>query len=313
MVCIKIACLCASIFWLALIVPRTVFAKDNSSTQTESPFTISRRFIPHVLNFDDKHLEANWKPTEQSLEFDPSLCALILVDVWNTNEISFERIDKITRTQIQPIVKACRKAGFLVIHAPGPPVADKYPSFRFYKPQLASPVDAKRSDSANHHQVLEWPTSEMLAKTGRFSAYSLRMQTDQSHAPLSEAELYHNYQIHPAISPDANDFVIRDKSELHALLRDRKRFHLFYVGFAANGCLQERDYGVKSMNGLGYDVTLLRECTTATETATSLPTLEQTRASIENMEFWISTASSADFLNALRPTTEVAPDGTKKQ
>ena len=74
---------------------------------------------------DDKHDEARWRPVERRLDFDVDRSALILVDVWNTNEIGFERFDRIVRERIKPLVEACRKAGILVVHAPSPPVADK--------------------------------------------------------------------------------------------------------------------------------------------------------------------------------------------
>ncbi|MFH1009132.1 MAG: hypothetical protein V1800_16785, partial [Candidatus Latescibacterota bacterium] len=97
------------------------------------------------------------------------------------------------------------------------------------------------------------------------------------------------------------DMVVGDRKELHLLLEDRKIFHLFYTGFATNGCMLERDYGVKWTGVyLGYDVTLLRDCTRATETAQSVATMEQTRTSIDNLEFWITTTTSDSFLNGLR-------------
>ena len=261
-------------------------------------FAIMRRYYPHALNYDDKHEEAAWRPVERRLDFDRTLCALVLVDVWSTNEIGFDRIDRIVRERITPLVHACREAGILVVHAPSPPVAGKYADRRF-KP-------SRPEDWLFHRESDGWPTDEMLAGSGPFAKYSLRMDDPDAHRPGSQEELYRNYFIHPALGPEGDDVVVGDREELHALLKDRGKFHLFYGGFASNGCMLERDYGVKWVSYLGYDVTLLRDCTGATEMAHTLGTLEQTRASTENMEFWISSCRSTDFLAGLRRMRQTA-------
>ena len=86
---------------------------------------------------------------------------------------------------------------------------------------------------------------------------------------------------------------------MHRLLREKERFHLLYAGFVSNGCVQERDYGVKFMGYLGYNIILLRDCTTAFEMSHTVGTLEQTRASIDNMELWFQTAMSDKLLASL--------------
>ena len=81
-------------------------------------FEVTRRYYPHALNYDDKHEEAAWRPIERRLDFDRTLCALVLVDVWNTNEIGFNRIDRIARERIAPVVHACREAGMMASSGP---------------------------------------------------------------------------------------------------------------------------------------------------------------------------------------------------
>ena len=166
-------------------------------------FEITRRYVPHAVNYDDKHEETVWRPVERRLDFDAALCALVLVDAWNTNEIGFERIDRIVRERIVPVVKACREDGILVVHAPSPPVADKYPDLRF-KPS--------RPDQWLFHREWDgWPQKEMLARSGPFAKYSLSMDDPGMHRAESEEELYRNYFIHPVLEPANDDVVDRTK------------------------------------------------------------------------------------------------------
>jgi len=257
-----------------------------------SRFEITRRYVPHMVNYDDKHEEAELRPVERRLDFDGALCALVLVDAWNTNEIGFERIDRVARERIVPVVKACREAGILVVHAPSPPVADKYPDRRF-KP-------SRPEQSMFHREPDGWPAPEMMARSGPFAKYSLALDDPGARRAGTEEELYRNYFINPALGPEGDDVVIGDREELHALLKERRKYHLFFAGFASNGCMLERDYGIRCVSYLGYDSTLIRDGTTATEMAHTLGTLEQTRASTENMEFWFSSCTSADLVAGLR-------------
>lgn len=253
-------------------------------------FEIPIRYYPQAVNYEDQYSESEFRPVERNVDFDLKLSCLVIVDAWNTNEIGMDRIDKIINEGIKPVVNACRSTGVLVVHAPGPPVADKYPNLRFRQnPKLQS-------------QQYSYPTQDMCQKTGFFRKYSLRRDPD---APfLSQEKLYKNYIIHPALGPEDIDIVIGDRQEMNEILVERRKFHLFYVGFSSNGCLQERDYGIKGMLSLGYNVILLRDCTTAIEMATTLSSLEQTRASIDNMQLWIATTDSKAFMKGIRSGTE---------
>ena len=263
-------------------------------TKRSTRFTIPRRYYEHIEDYDVEGLsEAAWRPAERRVDFDPAQCALILLDVWSMNALGQERYDQVTRDYIKPVLEACREAGILVVHAPAPDVADKYPAHRF-RPSRPDEWLFSHPEFAS-----DWPTPEMRTKTGPYEKYSLSMTPGIKMKP--EVEKYQHFFIHPAVAPKGDDMVVGDRKELHLLMEDRRVFHLFYTGFATNGCMLERDYGVKWTGVyLGYDVTLLRDCTRATEMAHTLATMEQTRTSIENLEFWISTTTSHSFLEGLR-------------
>ena len=64
--------------------------------------------------------------------------------------------------------------------------------------------------------------------------------------------------IHPAVLPQAGDYVIATGDQLHDLCRERGILYLIYVGFATNICVPDRDYGMRAMRERGYALVLLR-------------------------------------------------------
>jgi nicotinamidase-related amidase len=101
------------------------------------------------------------------------------------------------------------------------------------------------------------------------------------------------------IAPQPGDFVIATGEQLHRLLRDRKVIHLLYAGFAANMCVPGRDYGTRVMQGRGYNIILLRDCTTAIEGAETAEGGWLTKAAILNHEMIVGhTTTSAALVAA---------------
>ena len=265
--------------------------KEDKARRLEIPI----RYIPWTASYEDEFPEEKFSPIERRVGFDPRLCALILVDVWGWHFITTlrERWDRITREQIKPVADACRKAGFLVVHTPSPDVANKHPKNRFWPPSQwkTQPLYTPPGEYSG------WPTKEMKGRTGRFAEYS---QWDHpNRRVISSEQLYRKYDIHPAVGPEPGDFVVGTREELHGLLTERKRFHLFYVGYVSNGCILERDYGTRQMSYLGYQIILLCDCTTALETSATFARFEQTKSSIDNLEMWFSTSTSNAVLEGL--------------
>ncbi len=264
-------------------------------------FTIPLRYMPQFTNYDDEVPEAEWRRVERRAVFTTSLCAFVIVDAWDTHFMMGARTDAIIRKRIEPVVNVCRALGMPVIHAPSPPVAEKYPDHRFRPTPdgenrgihpIATEIYDSFSGSADG-----WPTRDMFLRTGEFAEYSLR--TDPEAPFLPTETLYARYHIHPDLGPEKGDWVVADNIELDALLREKRKYHLFYAGFVSNGCIQERDYGVKFMQYLGYNPILLRDCTTALEMAHTITAMEQSKASIDNVEFWVPTSTSESLIAGL--------------
>ena len=67
---------------------------------------------------------------EKALPLAVEETALVLVDVWSTHYIDswLQRAGDVTKTSIVPVLEAARNIGMTIIHAPSPPVADRYAS-----------------------------------------------------------------------------------------------------------------------------------------------------------------------------------------
>lgn len=74
---------------------------------------------------------------------------------------------------------------------------------------------------------------------------------------------------------------------------------MFYAGFAANICVQRRDYGVWAMLDRGYNIVLLRDCTTAIEHAETWDGMWLTRSSILDMELRAASTTGEALASAL--------------
>ena len=68
--------------------------------------------------------------------------------------------------------------------------------------------------------------------------------------------------MHPDVRPAGTDMVVTDGQELHDFCSQRQILFLFYLGFNTNTCILMRDYGTLEMGKRGYEIIVLRDCTT---------------------------------------------------
>ncbi|MCZ6632359.1 MAG: isochorismatase family protein, partial [bacterium] len=135
-----------------------------------------------------------------------------------------------------------------------------------------------------------WPPAEFQQKSG---AYEKWARPQDSSDPVFDAILK-DRKIISEVEPQPGDDVIVTGDQLHRLLSHRKILHLFYTGFAANMCVPFRDYGMRAMKDRGYDITLIRDCTTAIEIADTAEGLDLTRAAVIDTELNIGYSVSSE-------------------
>ncbi|MGQ9691776.1 MAG: isochorismatase family protein [Thermoproteota archaeon] len=108
----------------------------------------------------------------------------------------------------------------------------------------------------------EWPPKEFISREGHYS----KLNRVFSPPPETWEDAYRKkLMIAEPLFPESKDYVVRSGKQMHKILKDLRKLHLFYVGFATNMCLQHRDYGIRAMSEMGYNVILIRDCTTAIE------------------------------------------------
>jgi nicotinamidase-related amidase len=245
------------------------------------------------LYWDDgvPHREEHFTLVEQRWTMKTDECALVLVDCWDKHYIDshLERTNQITLERIAPAIQACRRAGIAVVHAPSPPTARKYPQW------VAYAGDSEFGPSPAGSPP-DWPPEAFRKKEGDYAQFAKPVEEGVEEWRKTEGE---ERLIVGDIAPQPGDFVIATGEQLHRLLRDRKVIHLLYAGFAANMCVPGRDYGTRAMQGRGYNIILLRDCTTAIEGAETAKGGWLTKAAILNHEMIVGhTTTSAALVAA---------------
>ncbi len=255
---------------------------------------LSVRHIVHEPNPPDlPYREEHFGYVHLPVSIPLQQAALVLVDCWDQIIVeSFqERAGRICDETIRPALAASRRAGMSVVHAPSPPVAEK---FRQFWPRGMAEEEAPVSAPAD-----DWPPADFAQRRGEWThLQARRCGLHQEQLDRIDRDRY----IHPAVLPQAGDYVIATGEQLHWLCRERGILYLFYAGFATNVCIPDRDYGLRAMRERGYALVLLRDATTGVEARDTYPTLAATSVMIHQFELRdiAGTVSSDAFVAGLR-------------
>lgn len=237
--------------------------------------------------------EKNMRYAELDWTLPRSQAALVSLDVWNYHfaRDTLARIDDIAVHRIAPLVEACRAGGLQVIHAPAGPLAQRHPNWVRLVPDSEKPQPVWPNSPL-------WPPPEFRQKTGPYAAFARPPEPQDEERNRYREELR---DFHPAVRPVGDEPVVLTGEELHRLCAQQGILVLLYVGFNTNACIVMRDYGVFAMHQRGYEVILLRDCTTGMETHETTDQLLCTRGQIATLEqFGIYTLTSEQVIAALR-------------
>ena len=226
-----------------------------------------------------RHAETTWKvPTNEA--------ALVLVDIWAEHPYTthLERGAKITQEKIAPVVKACRKAGITIVHAPSPSGAALYPQWTRYAAEKELFGATGAADT--------WPPQEFRSRTGKYA----HLKRPEESWRKAYTERIKARSIMKAVEPRPEDFVISTGEQLHRLLKHKKITTLFFAGFAANMCVLFRDYGVYAMYQRGYGTILLRDGTAAIEANDTFDDWGLTKAAVLSVEMCFGQSATSDAL-----------------
>jgi nicotinamidase-related amidase len=201
-----------------------------------------------------------------------SNAALVLVDVWQRHYIkdTEARGEMVINKYLVPLMTACREAGLPLIHAPSPPVAKLLPNWVRLENKI---IPETKND--------DWPPAQFRNLSGPYQSYRRpkepREEERQKLPPL---------KIHPKALPLSNEPVVATGEELHLYCRKQGILFLIYAGFNTNACILTRDYGTLQMKNRGYEVIIVRDCTTGMESKETQPTLSQTNGAILFLEMF---------------------------
>ncbi len=218
--------------------------------------------------------EANTGYAHLDWEIPMARTALVLVDVWSHHYLkdTEARSEEIVCHKIAPLLNACRNAGMPIVHAPSPRLAEGHPSW----------VKRIGEDEVSADGRDDWPPRAFLEKSEEFEEYARPLEPREEELREIRARL----DIHPMVQVKAREAVIATGEELHRWCKQRGVLFLFFLGFNTNACILMRDYGTLSMGRRGYDVILLRDCTTGMESFETRESLGQTRGAVLFLEMF---------------------------
>jgi len=258
--------------------------------------SLTVRYYRHTVDPGVEYVESNFQHVFQDWTLKAEETGLVMVDCWDLHPIMshLARTEAICQERIAPVAQACRDTGITVVHAPSPPTAEKYPQWVRYASE-AELFGAAAEPAA-------WPPEEFRKKEGEYEQFA--KQPEPVLDEWRETQMGER-KIVPCLEPKPEDFVIATGEQLHRLCRDRGIVHLLYCGFAANMCVPGRDYGTRAMNQRGYNIILLRDCTTAIEAHSALDDFGLTNAAMLETEMLLGhTATSEELLAACEQAGE---------
>jgi nicotinamidase-related amidase len=265
---------------LFLLATTTVFmslfspslAKAQGTSESKEVLKIKPRYYRWHVNPGTEWVETNTDHANLDWSIPLEQTALVLVDVWDRHYLkdTEARAEVVIDESLVPLLAQCRQAGMTVIHAPAPQHAKKHPNWVGVEKET---LTKKRVD---------WPPPNFRSKSGQFKQYS--RPAEPRAAEL--ARLRANLTIHPQALPFEDEPVVATGEELHQVCKQSGILFLFYVGFNTNACILTRDYGTVAMSRRGYEIILVRDCTTGMESCQSQATMGQTKGAVLFLEMF---------------------------
>ena len=223
--------------------------------------------------------------------------ALVLVDVWNQHYLkdTQARAEEIIQSRIRPLLSATRKAGLPIIHAPSPPQAKEHPTWQRLFGNHDEDSDGgtrERGSQESDSDPDSWPPQDFRSRIGDYAQYALPEEPRDAEREAHRAAL----RMHPDIQPEREEAIVATGDELHDYCSQRGILFLFFLGFNTNACILLRDYGTLEMSKRGYEVIVVRDCTTGMESSETHDGLWQTRGAVLFLEMFGKYSVSSDEL-----------------
>ena len=270
----------------AIIAGGSGLAEDPAESKTVRPnasrtLHIKPRYYRWYIDPGQEWVEKNTGYAQLDWQIPLDQVALVLVDVWDRHYIedTESRAEVIIQQNIRPLLEASRRAGVKIVHAPSSREARLYKAWRLRR---VADNSVARTDSSGPKPRATWPPREFRRKTGPYKQYARPFE------PMASVRLERlkGMRIHPDVEPVGTEVVVANGDELHQYCKDEGVLFLIYLGFNTNACILTRDYGTLAMGKRGYEIILLRDCTTGMESFETTEELLQTRGAIQFLEMF---------------------------
>lgn len=226
-----------------------------------------------------------WREVALQESLDPAHTAIILCDLWDKHWCrgATTRVGVLTE-KINPLLRAARKRGMLIIHAPSD-------TMTFYK------------DAPQRRAMLAIPRT---APPAMREIPTLPLPIDDSDGGCDTAgdTFYKAWtRQHPAIEMGPSDLISDNGEEVYSALRLRGITHLLVAGVHTNMCILNRTFAIRQMTRWGVRCILLRDLTDAMYDPKDAPHVTHDRGTelvIEHIEqHWAPTMLASDLLARL--------------
>ncbi|NUQ63652.1 MAG: isochorismatase family protein [Pirellulales bacterium] len=291
-----------AIYWVWAPVGAQTFAEPAAAAgSAERSLHLKPRYYRWFVEPGKPWIEKNTSYGYLDWEVPLSQVGLVLVDVWDRHylEDPKARAEKIIQEKIRPLLDACRRAGVEIIHAPSPPQAKECPTWvgrtRAEPPAPAACATVDRGQP--------WPPAEFRGKTGPYARYARPVEPQANYVNECRAGL----TMHPDVRPVGSEVVVATGDELHEHCRKKGILFLVFLGFNTNACVLLRDYGTLEMGKRGYEVIVVRDCTTGMESFETTDELWQTRGAILFLEMFGKYSVASEELIAGLPKPAEQP------
>ena len=262
---------------------------------TTKTIHVQPRYYRWYVDAGEKWVESNTGYARLNWNIPREQVALVLVDIWDRHYIEDpeNRAETIIQQNIRPLLQASRHAGIEIIHAPSPREARLYKAWM--RPSHTKEAPAQTAAAARAADS-PWPPREFRRKTGPYEKYARPFEPMAS----VRAQRLKGMRIHPDVEPVGSEVVVASGEELHQYCKEKGILFLVYLGFNTNACILTRDYGTLAMGKRGYEIILLRDCTTGMESCETTDKLLQTRGAIQFLEmFGKYSITSQEFIAGL--------------
>lgn len=289
---VRIGLLATGMCGLLLVAePRVAAAIDDASVSNAekaakaATFTLRTRSrkepTPGCGHFDVVDVTVEWKADET---------AVIICDMWNQHwcKSATRRVGEMAE-RMNETVKAARRKGALIIHAPSSTVKfyDKSPQRQRARtaPKVEPPVE-----------IAGWCH---LDKT-REAALPID-DTDGGCDCQPQCKTYTAWtRQHPGITIALKDAISDDGREIYNLLEQHGVKNVLLMGVHTNMCVLGRPFGIRQLCKLGKNVALVRDLTDTMYNPRMKPFVSHQRGTelvIEHVEkYWAPTVTSHDVL-----------------